>query len=417
MKSPEMHRSTSIFRCCLIAAFVAVNAPLAFSYALFSNSTDTISINGHTFVSWQMTMEARVLPYSDVGPGNGIIFQEQKSSEADKILGAGTNGAGGSAWTAAPGGVNGPGGVVVDLPIAPDAWHHLAFVRDQHEQRLYVDGVLVGTNDITGTPYDLPVGNSSSSSMSIGAFQYTPPDTLVDLAFIGKVDWVRVSGNARYSGDLVTPPTAAPAPDADTLVLFDFKCVAPGTTTVNDLSGNGFVGTVATGFSGATAPTFVPDLPSITNQPQSQVGYWGQSATFSVAAIPSPLSYQWQSNGVPILGATNQTLTLTNLQSSFAAGYTVVVSNPCGSVTSSPPATLTINAAPITIALYPGVTIAGAVGFTYGIQCSTNLADTNAWIGLDNFTLTQPTEIWYDSIPVSLPKRFYRVLQGPIPIP
>ena len=139
--------------------------------------------------------------------------------------------------------------------------------------------------------------------------------------------------------------------------------------------------------------------------------------TFSVGALPPPLNYQWQSNGVAIYGATNQTLTLTNLQNSFAAGYSVVVANSYGSVTSAPPANLTINPAGVAIALYPGVSIAGVVGFTYGIQYSTNLANGNGWIGLTNLTFTQPTELWYDSIPASLQQRFYRVVQGPISIP
>ena len=157
--------------------------------------------------------------------------------------------------------------------------------------------------------------------------------------------------------------------------------------------------------------------PFITSQPQSQLGYWGQSASFSVGALPPPLNYQWQSNGVAMSGATNLTLVLTNLQNSFAAAYTVVVSNSYGSVTSSPPANLTINPAGVAIALYPGVQINGVVGLTYGIQYSANLADTNSWIGLTNLTFIVPTEIWYDSIPASLAQRFYRVLQGPISIP
>ena len=158
-------------------------------------------------------------------------------------------------------------------------------------------------------------------------------------------------------------------------------------------------------------------VPFITSQPQSQLGYWGQNASFSVGALPPPLNYQWQSNGAALSGATNLTLVLTNLQNSFAAAYTVVVSNSYGSVTSSPPANLTINPAGVAIALYPGVYINGVAGLTYGIQSSTNLADTNSWIGLTNLTFTVPTEMWYDSAPASLPQRFYRVLEGPIPIP
>ena len=120
---------------------------------------------------------------------------------------------------------------------------------------------------------------------------------------------------------------------------------------------------------------------------------------------------------MPILGATNQTLLLTNLQNSFAAAYTVVVTNLYGSVTSSPPANLTIEPAGVALFLYPGVQIGGVVGQTYGIQYSTNLANTNGWIGLTNLIFTIPTEVWYDSIPASLSQRFYRVLPGPIPIP
>jgi hypothetical protein len=158
---------------------------------------------------------------------------------------------------------------------------------------------------------------------------------------------------------------------------------------------------------------------TITTEPQSQVGYWGQSVTFSVTASPisPPLSYQWLSNNLPISGATNQTLLLTNLQNSFAAAYTVVVTSLYGSVTSSPPANLTISPAAVAIALYTGLQIGGVVGQTYGIQYSTNLVNTNGWIGVTNLTLTTPMEIWYDSVPASLSQRFYKVLEGPISIP
>ncbi len=81
------------------------------------------------------------------------------------------------------------------------------------------------------------------------------------------------------------------------------------------------------------------------------------------------------------------------------------------------PVVQTTNLISVTIALYPGVKIDGVVGLTYGIQYSTNLADTNSWIGVTNLTFTVPMEIWYDSVPASYPSKFFRVLQGPIPIP
>lgn len=157
--------------------------------------------------------------------------------------------------------------------------------------------------------------------------------------------------------------------------------------------------------------------PEIITQPESQLGAVGGTAQFSVSAIPnrSSLAYQWQTNGVAISGATNQTLVLTNLQVSNAGAYTVVVLNSYGSVTSAPPATLTVNYS--SIALYTGLTLYGNLGSVYGIQASTNLSDTNGWFGLANVTLTNTFQLWYDSIPATLSERFYRVLPGTIPIP
>lgn len=157
----------------------------------------------------------------------------------------------------------------------------------------------------------------------------------------------------------------------------------------------------------------------IISEPQSQLAYWGNSAAFSVAASGGtpPYTYQWFKTSSIIAGATNQTLVLTNLQSSDAGDYSVLVSDQAGNVVPSQPAILTVNLAGASIALYPGVTISGVVGQTYGIQSSTNLACTNCWIGLTNLTLTTSNTLWYDCVPASLTSKFYRVVQGPISIP
>jgi len=80
----------------------------------------------------------------------------------------------------------------------------------------------------------------------------------------------------------------------------------------------------------------VPTPPKIGTQPVSQTVTAGQSATFSVAATgTAPLSYQWRFNGTNIANATNSTYTVINAQSANVGGYTVVVSNGTGAVTSS----------------------------------------------------------------------------------
>ena len=157
---------------------------------------------------------------------------------------------------------------------------------------------------------------------------------------------------------------------------------------------------------------------TISTQPASQLGYWGKSVTFSITVtngIP-PYTYQWSKDGVAVPDATNSILVLTNLQATNAGVYSVVVSDTITNLT-SPPAPLTVNPAGVGIALYPGVTIDGVIGQTYGIQMITNLANTNSWAGLTNITLTVPTQLWYDSQAATKPERYYRVLPGPISIP
>ena len=76
--------------------------------------------------------------------------------------------------------------------------------------------------------------------------------------------------------------------------------------------------------------------PSITIQPTNQTVAVGGTANFSVTASgPPPLSYQWNFNGTNISGATNTSLTLTNVQLSQAGNYAVLVTNAYGSVLSS----------------------------------------------------------------------------------
>jgi hypothetical protein len=72
----------------------------------------------------------------------------------------------------------------------------------------------------------------------------------------------------------------------------------------------------------------------------------GHTHNLVVAATGTgPLSYQWKRNGANIAGATNSTLTVSNVQSGSAGNYTVVVSNSAGSATSTA-ATLTLDTTP-----------------------------------------------------------------------
>ncbi|MBI5383836.1 MAG: HYR domain-containing protein [Verrucomicrobia bacterium] len=96
-----------------------------------------------------------------------------------------------------------------------------------------------------------------------------------------------------------------------------------------------------------TASLVVVGAPTITTQPANQLTSVGNGVVFSVAAttintVLAPLSYQWQSNGVDIAGATASSLAISNLNSDSTGLFRVVVNNCGGSVTSAA-ASLTVN--------------------------------------------------------------------------
>ena len=78
--------------------------------------------------------------------------------------------------------------------------------------------------------------------------------------------------------------------------------------------------------------------PTIVAQPASAVTPTGGSTNFTVVVSGSTTgftNYQWRFNGVAIAGATNATLTLSNVQLATYGAYTVVISDGLYSVTSA----------------------------------------------------------------------------------
>ena len=100
------------------------------------------------------------------------------------------------------------------------------------------------------------------------------------------------------------------------------------------------------------ASLWVLSAPAIRSQPAARTVTAGQTATFSVEATgTAPLRYQWRKNGSNISGATSSTYTTPGASlGDSGAGYSVVVSNAAGTVTS--------NSAALTVAL---ATVAPAI--------------------------------------------------------
>jgi WD40 repeat protein len=96
--------------------------------------------------------------------------------------------------------------------------------------------------------------------------------------------------------------------------------------------------------------------PVILFQPASSTNSPGTNATFTVvASASSPFGYQWLKNGTSLVnggnvsGANTASLALADVQNADAAGYSVVITNTAGCVTSSIAAlTLTTTIVPLT---------------------------------------------------------------------
>ncbi len=139
----------------------------------------------------------------------------------------------------------------------------------------------------------------------------------------------------------------------------------------------------------------------------------GGDVSFRIEASGAlPLAYQWRFNGVAIPNATDATLVLTNVQSTDAGGYKVVVTNSFGATTSivarltvEPLARLTVRDRRDNEGFELVVT--GAIGRSYRIQASTDL---NTWIDLFSFSNSEEKTLFLDSNAASFPSRFYRVV-------
>ena len=76
--------------------------------------------------------------------------------------------------------------------------------------------------------------------------------------------------------------------------------------------------------------------PSISVQPQSIAVKLTSNATFTVTAAASPApGYQWRFGATNIGGATASSYTRFNVQTNDVGNYSVLVTNPAGSLASS----------------------------------------------------------------------------------
>src|ERR1017187_1123775 len=203
----------------------------------------------------------------------------------------------------------------------------------------------VTTNDATG--YSVLVVNgggsvtSSTATLTVLVLPTISTQPQSQAAFIGQSAAFSVSAGGtsplryrwKFNGTNISNATNA------VLTLTNIQASSTGNYLVVVTN---TVGSVTSTVAALTL--YLP--PAITNQPQSQALVLGQTATFAVAASgTAPFSYQWIVNSTNIPSTTNVSLTLTNVQTTDAASYKVVITNIAGSATSTV-ATLTVYVPP-----------------------------------------------------------------------
>lgn len=166
--------------------------------------------------------------------------------------------------------------------ISTGVWYHVAAVRGPNFTQLYVNGVLERQTNVAFAQ------NYGTQPLYFG----TTGQSYWDRRFKGNLDEVSLYNRALGSNEITAIFTTGVAG----------KCKAP----------------------------------NITTQPQHATVILGGSTNFAVTATGlGTLRYQWRLNGTNILGATNATLVLFNLQATNAGNYSVVVTNTSGSATSA----------------------------------------------------------------------------------
>jgi polygalacturonase len=190
---------------------------------------------------------------------------------------------------------------------------------------------------IVAQPEDVDVASGSTATFVCGGNGTLP------LSY-----WWYYGTNADYSlnelkgsGTIDFPTTGHTPTPNPTLTI-------PNAQTTNVGSYSVILSNAYGSVTSSVAQLFVADVPpGIVTQPQDLTVIPGEFATFSVTATGSfPLSYQWYYNtSTPIADATNSSMTLVDVSTNDAGIYSVIVSNPLDTATSSN-AVLTVDTTP-----------------------------------------------------------------------
>jgi hypothetical protein len=203
------------------------------------------------------------------------------------------------------------------------------------------------------------------------------PGSTIGPAYNNDLDLTVVAGGSLYKGNVFNGPSSAPGGTPDPMNNVENVFLPPGisgsfvvTVTAANIVSDGVPNNgipLDQDFALViynASPTNV--APVLYEQPAGLVVTNGADLTLAAAAAGTPpLAYQWTFQGTNLDGATDALLALTNVQPDRAGSYTLVVSNPVGTATSTVAALVVL--VPPAITLQPSnqtVTAGAEVSFT-----------------------------------------------------
>ncbi|HTB83588.1 MAG TPA: choice-of-anchor Q domain-containing protein [Candidatus Sulfotelmatobacter sp.] len=236
----------------------------------------------------------------------------------------------------------------------------------------YFTGWTGDTNSLV-SPLNITMNNNYVITGNFSAFPTYP----LTLTTNGQGSILLNPAGPNYTSNTLVTATATPSAG---WVFAGWTGSAAGTT--NPLSFNMNAANSLTG-NFAQLPAINLQPVSVTNQPGSTVGF---SAN---AGGTSPLAYQWYFNSVGVPGATNSSLSLTNVQFTSAGFYQLQVKNSYGSATSSVVVLVLTNgfANPVSVCDEPDLRAAIKAGGWIQFGCNGTITLTNTIVVSNNVIL------------------------------
>jgi hypothetical protein len=236
----------------------------------------------------------------------------------------------------------------------------------------YFAGWTGATNSLV-SPLNITMNNNYVITGSFSAFPTYP----LTLATNGQGGIGLSPAGPNYASNTLVTATATPASG---WVFTGWTGSAAGSP--NPLSFNMNASNSLTGNFG--------QLPAIDIQPVSVTNKPGAIVGFTTHAVgTAPLAYRWSFNGVAVPGATNSSLSLTNVQFASAGSYQLQVTNGYGSTTSSVALLVLTNglANPVSVCDEPDLRAAIAAGGWIQFGCNGTITITNTIVISNNVIL------------------------------